>query len=671
MTTPVPVAIFVDRYTAGGTQRQAIELVKRIDRRRFRVHPVCFHTDGQWTDRVTGLGERVASFPIHGFRRPDTARQLFSFARWCRANKIAIMHSWDIYSNIFGLPGAALASVPVRIGSRRGLGGPAGPRRLQRVAYRAAHRMVANSHAAARQLAADGVPGDRITVIANGIDPSIFGSHQYSARPRRIAMVACLREGKRIDVLIAAAPRILARHPDAEFVIVGDGPSREQLVAMARATSVSDHFQFLGHRDDVPAVLAQADLLVLPSESEAFPNAIVEGMAAGLPVVATAVGGIPELVEDGVTGRLVPAGDPDALAGALLEVLDRPERAAEFGRAGRRRIEDTYSFDRMVEQFETLYESELERSRAHRPAGLKQVVKRGLMTGYLASGLPAARDRVWGRGRGRLTVVTYHQVKDPADDGSSVGAAAFRAQMQFLKANYAVLPLADAVKALNTAGARERLVAITFDDGYLDNATAAAPILRSLDLPATFFVSTDMIGGERPFPHDVLRGRVPQDHMTWDDVRSLAAQGFDIGSHTCSHADMGTISIEQAERELRASRERIEAEIDRPVRAFAFPYGRQRNMRSDTIAAARREYDVCCSAFGGHNTAPVDPARIRRVVISSGVTCLAFRALIEGWPMMRLANPEPRSAAPRNTARPSAPAPRSSDIERSSRGPAW
>jgi glycosyltransferase involved in cell wall biosynthesis len=498
MPTQIPIAIFVDRYIAGGTQRQMIELLKRIDRRRFRVYPVCFHGDGPWVNRVAELGDPIAHFPIHGFRRPDTARQLFSFARWCRSKGIAVMHTWEIYSNIFGLPGAALGGVPVRIGSRRGLGGPPGARLLQRAAYRAAHRIVANSQAAAQQVAADGVPEGRIIVISNGIDPSIVPRIHYSARPRRIAVVACLRQEKRIDVLIAAAPRVLERHPDAEFLIVGDGPCREQLTALARATAVFDRFQFLGHRDDVPAVLAQADLLVLPSQSEAFPNAIIEAMAAGLPVVATHVGGIPELVEEGRTGRLVPPGDANALAGALLDVLDPPARAAEFGRAGRRRIEETYSFDRMVEQFETLYVSELERSHARRQSGfhgMKPIVKHALMTAYLASRLPAARDRIYAKlGHGRLTVVTYHQVKSPADDGSSVGPAEFREQMRFLRANYRVVPLADAVKALSAAGATERLVAITFDDGYLDNATAAAPILRSLDLPATFFVSTDMIG---------------------------------------------------------------------------------------------------------------------------------------------------------------------------------
>jgi peptidoglycan/xylan/chitin deacetylase (PgdA/CDA1 family) len=270
---------------------------------------------------------------------------------------------------------------------------------------------------------------------------------------------------------------------------------------------------------------------------------------------------------------------------------------------------------------------------------MRQALKHALMSGYLASGFPQVRDLCYARsGRGRLTVLTYHQVDDTTDDGSTVTVAAFRQQMQFLKKHYRVVPLVEAVAALDRRGHGDRLVAITFDDGYLDNATIAAPILRALDLPASFFVSTDMIGTTRPFPHDVEQGRPPQAHMSWDDLRSLAASGFEIGSHTCSHADLGAASIDEATRELRQSRQRIEDELKIPVRLFSFPYGHPRNMRRDTLAAARAEYEICCEAHGGHNTAPVDRGRVRRIVISTRVTFLAFRALLEGWPMLRLEN---------------------------------
>lgn len=357
--TRTSIAIFVDCFAPGGTQRQTIAVLERLDRRQFRVYPVCFHESGAWFDRVTGFEEPVAVFPIYGFRRTATARQLFAFARWCREKGIAVLHTWDVYSNIFGLPGGALASVPVRIGSRRGLVESPGLQRVQRYAYTAAHRVVANSHAVAARLRVEGVSPAKVDVIHNGIDLASFVPCRYSPRPRRIVSVACLREEKRIDLLIASAPTILARYPDAEFWIAGDGSCRQELVTLARDLGVSSHVRFLGHREDVPALLSQADIFVLPSRSEAFPNAVTEAMAAGLPVVATAVGGIPELVTDGQTGRLVPSGDAAALARALLDLLDDPARAAEFGRAGRRRIEQTYSFDRMVDALTTLYLGEL------------------------------------------------------------------------------------------------------------------------------------------------------------------------------------------------------------------------------------------------------------------------------------------------------------------------
>jgi peptidoglycan/xylan/chitin deacetylase (PgdA/CDA1 family) len=373
----------------------------------------------------------------------------------------------------------------------------------------------------------------------------------------------------------------------------------------------------------------------------------MEAMASGLPVVATDVGGIPELVKDGTTGRLVSPGDVNGLATAISDTIADPARAEQWGRNGRRVIEDTYSFDRMVDQFQALYESEYAaRTTPVRAPRTWQPLKRTLMRSYLHSGLPTVREELMSRlGRGRLTVLNYHQVNDPANDFSTVGTAAFRQQMQYLKDNYRVVPLSQAIAALTTTGHSDRLVAITFDDGYADNARIAAPILRRLGLPATFFVSTNMIGSSEPFPHDLVQGRPPQEHMSWDDLRQLIAEGFEVGSHTCSHADMGTVPLEEAEHELAESKRRLELELGIPIRQFAFPYGHRHNMRPDTIATAQRHYDVCCSAYGGHNTAPVDRNNVRRIVISTGVTFLAFRAILEGWPILRRENPYRAPAA--------------------------
>jgi glycosyltransferase involved in cell wall biosynthesis len=173
-------------------------------------------------------------------------------------------------------------------------------------------------------------------------------------------MVANLRAEKGHDTLLAAVPRILARHPGASVTLVGDGPRREALETLARALGVSAAVHFLGECRDVAPVLAGHDLFVLPSRSEAFPNALIEAMATALPVVATSVGGIPEVVRSGENGLLVPPDDPPALADAIVALMDDPARAAALGRAARADVERHYTIDRMVEQFEQLYLAEIE-----------------------------------------------------------------------------------------------------------------------------------------------------------------------------------------------------------------------------------------------------------------------------------------------------------------------
>src|SRR5258705_13191371 len=168
----IPVAVFMTRFEPGGTERQMTELIRRLDSGRFTVHVACFHREGAWLPRVVERAASIVEFPIHGFARPGTAWQFLSFARWCRRERIAVVQTCDLYTNIFGLPGAALAGVPVRIGSRRELNPDksAGQIRLQRLAYWSATKVVANSPAARRMLEAEGVEPTSIAVIPNGVD---------------------------------------------------------------------------------------------------------------------------------------------------------------------------------------------------------------------------------------------------------------------------------------------------------------------------------------------------------------------------------------------------------------------------------------------------------------------------------------------------------------------
>ena len=361
MSGPVDVVLLLTSFAIGGTERQMVELARRLEPSRFRVHLACFHRQGPLLDEVPPWIP-IREFPVRGFVNVAAVGRLIKFVSWCRSIDPTIVHTCDLYANIFGLPGAALAGVPVRIANRREiLTGDKSPAKLraQRLAYRAAHAVVANSSAAGDQLAREGVPSDKLRLIANGLDIRRFVPVTPRPDIRRIVMVANLRPEKGQDTLLAAAPRILARYPDASFTFVGDGPRREALELLTRALGISERVRFMGESRDVAPILAGHDLFVLPSRSEAFPNALIEAMATALPVVATDVGGIPEVVRPG-SGLLVRPNDERVLADAVLALMDDPAAAAALGRAARADVERHYTIDRMVERFEQLYLAKIE-----------------------------------------------------------------------------------------------------------------------------------------------------------------------------------------------------------------------------------------------------------------------------------------------------------------------
>ena len=337
-----------------------IELIRRLDPARFRVHVACFERSGAWLPRVAERAASIAEFPISGFARPGTLAQLLAFARWCRRERIAVVQTCDFYANILGLPGAALACVPVRIGSRRELNPDKTQRQifLQRQAYRAATKVVANSAAARRMLEQEGLETASIAVIPNGVDAWTYpdrSGETATRASRSLITVANLRPEKGHETLIAAVGMLVGEFPNLELTIVGSGPRRAELDALVRAMHLQKHIAFLGHREDVASLLAQSDVFVLPSRSEAFPNGAIEAMAAGLPTIASAVGGLIDLIEDGRTGVLVAPGDAESLAAAIRRILTDPQAAARMGATARAHVRERYSFERMVGAFEALY----------------------------------------------------------------------------------------------------------------------------------------------------------------------------------------------------------------------------------------------------------------------------------------------------------------------------
>ena len=221
----------------------------------------------------------------------------------------------------------------------------------------------------------EGCRPEQVVVVRNGIDLERFDRLAALAPEGPlpegdplVAVIANLWPVKGHAVLLEAAARVRAQLPGARFALVGDGPERPALVRRAEALGLGDAVRFLGTRYDVPALLSRAHALCHPSHAEGLPNALMEGMAARLPAVATAVGGIPELIEDGLTGYLVRPCDPAALADRLVALLADRDQARAMGLRARAKAERELSIVRMREGYRSLYCRLLDASPAPTPA---------------------------------------------------------------------------------------------------------------------------------------------------------------------------------------------------------------------------------------------------------------------------------------------------------------
>ena len=222
--------------------------------------------------------------------------------------------------------------------------------------------------------------------------------------------------------------------------------------------------------------------------------------------------------------------------------------------------------------------------------------------------------------RSKMLIVTFHRVSDELpEDGLTCSSARFAAFCEFFRRHFKVISLSEQVAGCRAGYDMGGTLSISFDDGYGDNALVAAPILHSRGLPATFFVMTGYIGTQNVAPWDREMSQPPA-WMDWDQLRALVAQGFEIGSHTDSHIDMGTADEQTVRAELEVSRGKLQQQLGTPIRLFAYPYGGRENITGPAVEAVRDAGFVCCAGcFGGINP-PVgaDPFALRRITIGQG-----------------------------------------------------
>jgi glycosyltransferase involved in cell wall biosynthesis len=364
---------FVDSLRVGGAERQFLNLVAGLRALDVSVHVACFRAQGDFAGELAAQGVRLIELPISSLPSPVTAARACSLARLLRRERIDVVHTTTLYPNLLGVTAARLAGTPAIVASVRDMGTMWNRRllALQRFVCRFADAVVTNAEAIANRLESQGWDRSRIEVIGNGVTPNGLpaGSHPgfrrelgLPADAPLVGVVGRLHWIKGLEDFVAAAARVAARFPAAHFLVVGpihSFPEYERRATELRRIGdelgLGPRLVLTGLRRDVPQLLTELSVSVSSSLAEGLSNTLLESMAAGVPVVATAVGGTPEVVADGVTGILVPPRDPAALADGICRLLAAPELASRMGRAGRQRVEDRFGPALMVERTRQLY----------------------------------------------------------------------------------------------------------------------------------------------------------------------------------------------------------------------------------------------------------------------------------------------------------------------------
>jgi glycosyltransferase involved in cell wall biosynthesis len=375
------VALFVNSIAIGGVEEHVRQIATGFAERGLEVVLVCPESEeiSSLADACTAVGVHVERLTLSlQMGASGTFTRLSRLVRLLRAAKIDVLHLHLIgyTGGRWAVLAGKLAAVPALICTVHLA--PSGPesRRVQlerRIINLLVDRFIAVSRFTQQlQVRHLHQSARKTVVIPNAVELKRYRDLPAESRdavrrkqgiPSDAAVIGCvarLSEGKGLNYLVDAMPDIVERVPHAHALLVGDGPLRADLERHATERGVRDRVHFAGYHQDIPAWLAAMDVFVLPSLSEALPLSILEAMAAGLPVVATAVGGIPEVVEDGVNGRLIPVKDARALATAVVDVLSNPALAEQLGLAGRTRAK-LYSDTVLMERLLALYAEVLAR----------------------------------------------------------------------------------------------------------------------------------------------------------------------------------------------------------------------------------------------------------------------------------------------------------------------
>ncbi|HEY1922576.1 MAG TPA: glycosyltransferase [Tepidisphaeraceae bacterium] len=337
----------------GGMEKLLVEFARHTDRDRFDLKFVSLTTKGETAEQIEQLGWPVTTLDITPGIKPAVFVRLTRLFRQSQAN---VVHTHNTKPLIYAIPAAHFAGVQTTIHTRHGqrLGATRRQHFLFNLAASWTDRIVSVSSDSTKLALRQGIPAEKLVTIPNGIDPSLFPA--VPTQPKGpVVYVGRLSPEKDLPTLLRAVAIAIVEEPSFRLHLAGSGQSLCELQSLSSQLGLGDHVTFLGHTRDVAATLAGSSLFVLSSLTEGISLALLEAMARGLPVVATAVGGNAEVVIDGKTGLLVPPQSPADLAAAMLRIYRQPELARQMGIDGRKRVETQFDSRTMVSLYESLY----------------------------------------------------------------------------------------------------------------------------------------------------------------------------------------------------------------------------------------------------------------------------------------------------------------------------
>ncbi len=386
----INILYIIDKLVPAGTQTNLLQIVKRLDRNKFNPHVIALMEGGDLLEEFCAAGVNPVVLKVrkvYGF----SGFKAFSFLRkYMKKEKIDIVQTHFLHADILGTFAARLAGVPKIITARRDEGFWRGKKEvaMNRFMNQYADRILANSGAVKDAVIANENPSSwKVSVIYNGVDLSrFFPSEKLRTETRTslgirdeeivIGMVANMRhEVKGHKVLIKGISSI-HEVPNLKVLLIGDGPLRDSFERYAMRLKVRDRILFLGSRRDINALMNACDIVCAPSLSEGFSNTILEAMATGKAVIASNVGGNPEIVTDGETGSLVRPRHHEALGQAIEEFISEPKLIAKIGAAARKRVEQNFSVEKMVLEYENYYEKLMEKESPQAVRAKKRAKKR-------------------------------------------------------------------------------------------------------------------------------------------------------------------------------------------------------------------------------------------------------------------------------------------------------